>query len=753
MAELEIDQSHLPRVQEVRQNFAVLEDGVLAHSLQEQEIEKYYMSNIQKNQLVQNDIRMAKQLQDEEEARNSALLRQTSRQLEEQDFEYARVIQEEIQRCAEEARRRELDDEELAKQIQEEEEQRGRITREASSSGSDLSLPQHHSHHGPHSQEQYPPVSSRGQRSTSDYFSSQLDCPQAGSPRGLRTNPRLRSSEGRSFRDCGECLSEESDGSDAVFSECSSCRTKRDSRLGTVPPPHQPRERNYRSLISHSRSFPEYNYERDHSCEKGCVERRRDRNHNVEKYYREEYNGWHRNQEQERELSTVRERRCSRTESVRLPDRHRKSFREAAKTWAYNDNPDKHVRFRDDSSKAGESSSQARRTESVWEMLGQVLRERGVPVRLGSNGAPLQIGAPQRTERRDSQTLYGSEASCSDTQPHQRAFERAVTARHSFHGDIHERRRSAQRNAINGVQTPGKDYEHVQPDQEIRRRDSNFSRQGSRRWKEQKSSGNDDSHVIDHRIRRTTSERRTHGSSEERDMERPERRAPHRSQSLISRHRPPAERDRTSLELGELQQVLHDEELARKLQEEEEERLTSGIPRPSPRNSYPEGDFKVAQVAQDEEIARYIQKQEIKTKRRSRELEGPVSWREHRAMMSQHDRRARERQVPRERLDSEGLPSPMEDFSPEEPPHSPTSTLPPSSHIKNIAEELDPTFQAQRPAPESLRAAQNDSSCAPLPAQQSGFLEEPTFVPPTKRQAEKSVRPKSKEKRENCKQQ
>uniref|UniRef100_A0A8C6V653 Coiled-coil domain containing 187 n=1 Tax=Neogobius melanostomus TaxID=47308 RepID=A0A8C6V653_9GOBI len=343
MAELEIDQSHLPRVQEVRQNFAVLEDGVLAHSLQEQEIEKYYMSNIQKNQLVQNDIRMAKQLQDEEEARNSALLRQTSRQLEEQDFEYARVIQEEIQRCAEEARRRELDDEELAKQIQEEEEQRGRITRE--------------------------------------------------------------------------------------------------------------------------------------------------------------------------------------------------------------------------------------------------------------------------------------------------------------------------------------------------------------------------------------------------------------------------ERDRTSLELGELQQVLHDEELARKLQEEEEERLTSGIPRPSPRNSYPEGDFKVAQVAQDEEIARYIQKQEIKTKRRSRELEGPVSWREHRAMMSQHDRRARERQVPRERLDSEGLPSPMEDFSPEEPPHSPTSTLPPSSHIKNIAEELDPTFQAQRPAPESLRAAQNDSSCAPLPAQQSGFLEEPTFVPPTKRQAEKSVRPKSKEKRENCKQQ
>lgn len=41
-----------------------------------------------------------------------------------------------------------------------------------------------------------------------------------------------------------------------------------------------------------------------------------------------------------------------------------------------------------------------------------------------------------------------------------------------------------------------------------------------------------------------------------------------------------------------------------------------------------------------------MQKQEIKSKRRSRELEGPASWREHRAMISHHDRRAaRERQV------------------------------------------------------------------------------------------------------------
>lgn len=41
-----------------------------------------------------------------------------------------------------------------------------------------------------------------------------------------------------------------------------------------------------------------------------------------------------------------------------------------------------------------------------------------------------------------------------------------------------------------------------------------------------------------------------------------------------------------------------------------------------------------------QEIARFMQKQEIKAKRRSRELEGPASWREHRAMISHHDRRA-----------------------------------------------------------------------------------------------------------------
>ncbi|XP_057175564.1 coiled-coil domain-containing protein 187 isoform X3 [Triplophysa rosa] len=122
MAELEVDQSNLPRVQEVCQCFAVLEDGALAHNLQEQEIEQYYTSNVQRNQLVQKDIRVAKSLQDEEKHTARLLQQQTTHQLDECDSEYARMIQEEIQRCAEEARRREVEDEEIAKRIQEEEE-------------------------------------------------------------------------------------------------------------------------------------------------------------------------------------------------------------------------------------------------------------------------------------------------------------------------------------------------------------------------------------------------------------------------------------------------------------------------------------------------------------------------------------------------------------------------------------------------------------------------------------------------------
>ncbi|XP_078111668.1 coiled-coil domain-containing protein 187 [Sander vitreus] len=264
--------------------------------------------------------------------------------------------------------------------------------------------------------------------------------------------------------------------------------------------------------------------------------------------------------------------------------------------------------------------------------------------------------------------------------------------------------------------------------------------------------------VIQEEIQRCAEEARRREQEDEeiakRMQEEEEQRIMRRSHSEGASLQP--EPGETSLDLGELRQVLQDEELAHKLQEEEEKLLRRNS-QPSPCSSYPEGDFRVAQVAQDEEIARFMQKQEIKSKRRSRELEGPASWREHRAMISHHDRRAaRDQPVQRERLDSEGLPSPTEECSPENQPPSPFSTTPRAQQIRNIAEELDPTFQARRESTESIRVGQAGPACETLPMPHSGLhdlLEEPTFIPPTKRQTDKSGRTKLKEKKENCKQQ
>ncbi|XP_074499695.1 coiled-coil domain-containing protein 187 isoform X1 [Sebastes fasciatus] len=810
MAELEIDQSNLPRVQEVCQCFAVLEDGVLAHNLQEQEIEQYYTTNIQKNQLVQNDIRVAKKMQNEEEeeqAQQSTLHRQASRQLEEEDFEYARVIQEEIQRCAEEAQRREQEDEEIAKKMQEEEEQR--ITRRSrgqeghrEGSASDPALPSPHQHtlsSRHQGEEQYSSTATRWQYPTS-HNHSDLTGPQADSPRGVAAQKNTTSWSNQGHTDSiretrselRERLSEDSEDSDTVFHEQLSVWSQRLSeRFNTAPPRrqaslHQPPERNYRSLCSRSITEEERGEWNEDHYENGDLEERRPKNRDQERNHREEYEGLHQSRDQDRDCRLVeaRERRCSRSESVRLPDRSKHSNRDLARTWSCKDNPDKHVRFQDNT-----RSSHRRQDETgVWEMLGQVLRERGVPVRLGGNGAPLQI----RPQSRDSQVLHGSEVSCGDSQPHQRVFQRAAATRHSFHGDIRERRRSSYQENSGRDHREDRQRRNVEHDgkvHEISSRDSYFAereRGGSTRWKEHRYNNDDERerNANDRRVKRTTSQRKHwHRTTEERlsseeeqeqeverRVERPRRRLSQRSQSLTSSGASTSDRSRNvaageslqpergeaSLDLGELRQVLQDEELAHKLQDEEEQ-LLRRTSQPSPRISYPEGDFRVAQVAQDEEIARFMQKQEVKSKRRSRELEGPASWREHRAMISHHDRRAaRDRPVQRERLDSEGLPSPTEDCSPDNQPPSPFSTIPQTQQIRNIAEELDPTFQARRQGTESLRVGQAGPACQSLPVPHSGLhdsLEEPTFIPPTKRQTDKSGRTKPKEKKENCKQQ
>ncbi|KAK2897345.1 coiled-coil domain-containing protein 187 isoform X1 [Channa argus] len=794
---------------EMCQCFAVLEDGVLAHNLQEQEIEQYYTTNIQKNQLVQNDIRIAKRLQDEEEqqlAQQSTLHRQASRHLEEQDFEYARVIQEELERCAEEAQKREQDDEELAKRMQEEEDQRIRRRsrgQEGHSEGSagEPALPSSHQHtlslHD--GEEQYSPVTTRWKYYTSQN-NSDITGSRAVSPRRLAAQRNTTSWSNQGHRDSTvhirgelqEALSEDSDNSDTVFSEQLPVYYRGiNERLNKASSQqraslHYLQERSHRSsrssITDELRGWEEERGERDEDYyENGQLEKRRPRNQDQQRDNREGYECWNRSTDQNTDcrLGLVGETRCSRSESVRLHDRSRNGNRDLTRTLSYKDNPDKHVRFQDDSRC---SNTQPDESSQVWEMLGQVLRERGVPVRFGSNGVPLQT-LPQR---RDSQVLHGSEVSCSDFQPHQRVFQRAATTRHSFHGDIRERRRSSCREHSGRDHREARDRHHndVEHDgDEIRRRGSYFAhreRRGSRRCRETYvySDSVSQRNATDYRVKRTTSEHRHWhktideklSSEEEQEVEtrvqHPRRRAPRPSQSLNSSRASTRDRSRhmaagvslqpelgeASLDMGELQQVLQDEELARKLQEEEE-KVFRGNFRPSSCSSYPEGDFRAAQVAQDEEIARFIQKREIKSKRRSCELEGPASWHEHRAMISQA---ARERQVQRERLDSEGHPSPTEDCSPENQPSSPVFYRPQAPQIRNIAEELDPTFQARRQATQTLQVGPTGPSCQSLPMSPSGlddFLEEPTFIPPTKRQLDKSGRTKPKEKKDNCKQQ
>ncbi|KAK5603166.1 hypothetical protein CRENBAI_000163 [Crenichthys baileyi] len=783
MAELEIDQSNLPRVQEVCQTFAVLEDGVLANSLQEQEIEQYYTTNIQKNQLVQNDIRIARRLQHEEEqqrAQQSAVIRQVSRQIEEQDFEYARMIQEELQRRAEEAHRREQDDEEIAKQLQEEEEQLVRRRSQSQEdfhegSTSDPELPSSHQHTfiSPYQEEeQYLSVTTRWPHSTSHRGS-------------VLTGPHTSST--------WRAVSQSNTTSWSNQGQLSLWARRLYDRASTAPPHQQPslrpqQERNYRSLCTRSSFTNDLKgwEEETENCVEDCYENdnvqwRTSRNVDYDRKYRDKYEDLHsgRPQEPDSRSAEVCERRCHRSESVRVNDRNRNG--DLARTWSCKENPDKHVRFRE-----GQKSSIKQQNESlkVWQMLGHILQERGVPVTVGGSRAPLQI-TPQS---RDSQVLYGSEVSYGDSQPHQKAFHRAATTRHSFHGDIRQRRRSSHGENIGRDHKEDQgSYSYNREVHELNSGDSHIfskERNGNTRSKEHKYANIDNNRErnANHtRVKRTTSDRRhwhkiteeTLSSDEEQEVERraerPRRRALQRSQSFSSSSSRASTRNRSKhmaagaslqpepseagLDLGELHQVLQDEELARKLQEEEEKELR----RPSLQNSYPEGDFRVAQVAQDEEIAHFMQKQEIKAKRRSRELEGPGSWHEHRTMISHYDRRAgRERPVHRERLDSEGLPSPTEDCPAENQPSSPIHAIPKAQQLRNIAEELDPTFQAFKHVPESFQAGQTGQTSEPPTVAQSGsqdILEEPTFIPPTKRQTDKSGRGKPKEKREGCKQQ
>ncbi|XP_052395114.1 RNA-binding protein 25 isoform X2 [Carassius gibelio] len=121
MADFTIDQNNLPGVKEVCRDFAVLEDHCLAHNLQEQEIESHLASNVNKSRLVQQDLQVAKRLQEEEDQRAKAESKRQHRRIERSDIEIAQEIQEQLVRQAEQQRQQEEKDEAIARKLQERE--------------------------------------------------------------------------------------------------------------------------------------------------------------------------------------------------------------------------------------------------------------------------------------------------------------------------------------------------------------------------------------------------------------------------------------------------------------------------------------------------------------------------------------------------------------------------------------------------------------------------------------------------------
>ncbi|XP_042604730.1 coiled-coil domain-containing protein 50 isoform X1 [Cyprinus carpio] len=121
MADFSIDQNNLPGVKEVCRDFAVLEDHCLAHNLQEQEIESHLASNVHKSRLVQQDLQVAKRLQEEEDKRAKAESKRQYRHMERIDIEIAQEIQEQLVRQAEQQRQQEEKDEAIARKLQERE--------------------------------------------------------------------------------------------------------------------------------------------------------------------------------------------------------------------------------------------------------------------------------------------------------------------------------------------------------------------------------------------------------------------------------------------------------------------------------------------------------------------------------------------------------------------------------------------------------------------------------------------------------
>ncbi|KAI1882818.1 hypothetical protein AGOR_G00238830 [Albula goreensis] len=121
MADFAIDQDNLPGVKDVCRDFAVLEDHCLAYSLQEQEIENHLASNVHRSQLMQKDLRVAKQMQEEEDVQAKVRVQSLHRHIEQNDNEIAKELQVQLVRQAEQQWQQEQKDEAIARKLLEKE--------------------------------------------------------------------------------------------------------------------------------------------------------------------------------------------------------------------------------------------------------------------------------------------------------------------------------------------------------------------------------------------------------------------------------------------------------------------------------------------------------------------------------------------------------------------------------------------------------------------------------------------------------
>ncbi|KAM7012297.1 coiled-coil domain-containing protein 50 [Tautogolabrus adspersus] len=180
-----IDKNKLPGVKEVCRDFAVLEDHCLAYNLQEQEIESHLASNVNKSRLVQNDLQVAKKLQQEEDQRAKVQVQKQHVDIERQDNEIAQEIQDQLVQQAEQQRKQEEKDAAIARKLQEKEmkEERRRQKQletkfeeeyfeDHGAARKPLDLDKHSRHKSPDQYDEYAPVSSHRDFSP-DYSSTE----------------------------------------------------------------------------------------------------------------------------------------------------------------------------------------------------------------------------------------------------------------------------------------------------------------------------------------------------------------------------------------------------------------------------------------------------------------------------------------------------------------------------------------------------------------------------------------------------